>query len=101
MSLPLILEYSDIGFITGTLKNQWVLLAITLLSAYIMNAEIPLFSLKIKKFNFKDNAMQIIFLLISLLLLFVFQFLGVALVIVFYVLLSVVMNALTKTSSNS
>jgi CDP-diacylglycerol--serine O-phosphatidyltransferase len=30
------------------LTNQWVLLIITLFSAYILNAEIPLFSLKIK-----------------------------------------------------
>jgi CDP-diacylglycerol--serine O-phosphatidyltransferase len=68
---------------------------VTIVSAFILNAEIPLFALKIKKFNFKDNVLQIVFLLISLLLLLVFKFLGVALIIVFYVMLSVIMNLIT------
>jgi CDP-diacylglycerol--serine O-phosphatidyltransferase len=96
MSLPLILSANGSGFLHEVLSNQWILLTITLLSAFIMNAEIPLFALKIKKLNFKDNALQIGFLLISLLLLFFFQFLGFALVIVFYVLLSVAMNTFQK-----
>ncbi len=73
-----------------------ILLIITLLSTYIMNAEIPLFSLKIKKISFAGNQLQIIFLLISTLLLVFFQFLGVALVIIFYVLLSVLRNKYKK-----
>lgn len=96
LSLPLILHYTELEFIYQMLTNQWALLAITVLSAFILNAEIPLFSLKIKKFNFKDNALQMFFLLVSLLLLFFFKYLGIALVIVFYVLLSVVTNAFQK-----
>jgi CDP-diacylglycerol---serine O-phosphatidyltransferase len=86
MSLPLI----------GYQFLNWHLILFTLLSAYLMNAEMPLFSLKIKKLSFAGNELQIIFLLISLLLLVFFQFLGVALVIVFYVLLSVVRNKFVK-----
>jgi CDP-diacylglycerol--serine O-phosphatidyltransferase len=96
LSLPLVLAYSDVTFIGEILTNHWVLLAIALLSAYILNAEIPLFSLKIKKFNFKDNALQIVFLVLSLLLLFFFQYLGIPLLIIFYVLLSVVNNIWMK-----
>ena len=96
LSLPLILSTFESGIVYDLLRNQWVLLVITAVSAYILNAEIPLFSLKIKKFNFTDNALQIGFLLSSLLLLFWFQFLGIALVIVFYVLLSVGMNIFQK-----
>jgi CDP-diacylglycerol--serine O-phosphatidyltransferase len=95
LSLPLIVKYSDSLIALELLTNNWFLLVITLLSAYILNAEIPLFALKIKKFNFKDNALQILFLLISILLLVLFQFSGVAMVIVFYVVLSVVMNLIT------
>ena len=95
LSLPLIIKHSDSLMALELLTNNWVLLVITLLSAYILNAEIPLFALKIKKFNFKDNALQIIFVLISLVLLVLFQFSGVALVIVFYVLLSVIMNLIS------
>ncbi|MFE3869487.1 CDP-alcohol phosphatidyltransferase family protein [Flavobacterium sp. LS2P90] len=92
LSLPLVLKYSDSLFTLEILTNQFVLLAITVLSAYILNAEIPLFSLKLKKFNFKDNALQIVFLTLSVLLLVFFQYLGIPLLIILYVLLSVVNN---------
>lgn len=92
MSLPLIgLEkYYEFNYIHA------ILIIITLISAYVMNAEIPLFSLKIKKLSFAGNELQIIFLLISLLLLIFFQFLGMALVIIFYVILSVLINKFKK-----
>jgi CDP-diacylglycerol---serine O-phosphatidyltransferase len=95
LSLPLILKNTDSLILLELLTNCWVLIIVTLVSAFILNAEIPLFALKIKKFNFKDNALQIVFLLISLLLLLVFKFSGVALIIVFYVMLSVIMNLIT------
>nr|WP_315155847.1 CDP-alcohol phosphatidyltransferase family protein [uncultured Flavobacterium sp.] len=98
LSLPLVLEnYSRESLIViEILTEKWVLLLISLFSAYILNAEIPLFSLKIKKFNFKDNVLQIIFLAVSVLLLFFLQYLGVTLVIIFYVLLSVINNKFQK-----
>jgi CDP-diacylglycerol--serine O-phosphatidyltransferase len=93
LSLPLVLRYSDAIIILEIFTNPWILLGIVLLSAYILNAEIPLFSLKIKKFTFKDNVLQIGFLVLSFLLLFFFQYLGIPLVIISYVLLSLVNNA--------
>jgi CDP-diacylglycerol--serine O-phosphatidyltransferase len=62
----------------------------------MLNAEIPLFSLKIKQMGVKKNALQFSFLVASVLLLAFFQYLGIPLVIVLYVLLSVANNALTK-----
>jgi len=67
LSLPLVLKYSDSLVMLEVLTNQWVLMAIILFSAYILNAEIPLFSLKVKKFSFKHNALQIVFLSFSFL----------------------------------
>jgi CDP-diacylglycerol--serine O-phosphatidyltransferase len=99
LSLPLILKNTDSLILLELLTNSWVLLFVTLVSAFILNAEIPLFALKIKKFNFKDNALQIVFLLISLLLLAVFKFSGVALIIVFYVMLSMIINRIKINKS--
>ena len=96
MSLPLVLRYTNSLFIIGILTNQLVLLVITLFSAVIMNAEIPLFSLKVKKFNASENSVQIIFLLISASLLFIFRFLGIPLLIITYVLMSIIKNKLQK-----
>lgn len=93
LSLPLVLRYSDSMLVLELLTNPWVLVVIALLSVYLLNAEIPLFSLKIKTFSVQKNALQIGFLVASLLLLVFFQYAGIPLVIVFYVLLSVANNS--------
>jgi CDP-diacylglycerol--serine O-phosphatidyltransferase len=96
LSLPLVVHSSSSLLTMEILTNQWVLLSIVIGSAYILNAEIPLFSLKLKKFTLKDNLLQIVFLLFSFLLVLFFQFAGIPLLILFYVLLSVVNNQWVK-----
>lgn len=96
LSLPLVIEFSDSLMIFEILTNHWVLLGIALCSAYVLNAEIPLFALKIKKFNLKDNALQIVFLLISLVMLIFLHYIAIPLIIILYVLLSVVNNKFLK-----
>lgn len=96
LSLPLVLRDLNSFFVLELLTNPFVLIGITLLSVYMLNAEIPLFSLKIKQMSLKKNALQFSFLLSSLVLLVVFQYAGIPLVIVLYVLLSVANNAFSK-----
>lgn len=93
MSLPLIIGecQHDVLFF-----NTWVLIGITVISAYVMNAEIPLFSLKIKNFSFAKYKLQIGFLAASIIMIATLQFLAIPLIIVMYVLLSVLNNILTK-----
>ena len=93
MSLPVILSHNDgDSFIFESLSNPFVLVGITLLSAFMLNAEIPLFSLKIKYFNWETNKIQFIFLVVSIILLFLFQYTAIPLVILFYVALSAISN---------
>lgn len=89
LSLPLVIQHTEFAFVIEALTNVWVLLGISVLSAYILNAELPLFSLKIKNFSFAKYKLQIFFLVLSVVLLAVFKFLGVPLIILSYVLLSV------------
>jgi CDP-diacylglycerol--serine O-phosphatidyltransferase len=96
LSLPLVLRNLDSFFVLELLTNPFVLIGITLLSVYMLNAEIPLFSLKIKQMSLKKNALQIGFLISSVVLIVSFQYAGIPLVIVFYVLLSVANNAILK-----
>ena len=91
-SLPLVTN----SFVDPIIHNIGVLLAITAVSAYVMNAEIPLFSLKIKNFSFQKYKLQIGFLVASLIMIATLQFLAVPLIILTYVLLSVVNNILSK-----
>ena len=96
LSLPLVLRNLDSFFVLELLTNPFVLIGITLLSVYMLNAEIPLFSLKIKQMSMKKNALQIGFLLSSVVLIASFQYAGIPLVIVLYVLLSVITNVLAS-----
>lgn len=96
LSLPLVLRNVDSFFVWELLTTPFVLVGITLLSVYILNAEIPLFSLKIKNISWKGNALQIGFLINSLVLITSFQYAGVPLIIVLYVLISVITNALVS-----
>jgi CDP-diacylglycerol---serine O-phosphatidyltransferase len=96
MSLPLVLSNSNSLIILEILINKWILLAITLISAYVMNAEIPLFSLKTKNFSFQKNALQIFFIAMCIIFLLVFRYLGIPIIIIFYVLLSIINNKFAK-----
>ena len=92
MSLPMIrFSYED-QWAGMLVKNPFILLAITIISAYILNAEIPLFSLKIKEFTWAKYKMQILFLIGSLLSFFILGFVAIPLIIISYVLVSVISN---------
>ena len=92
MSIPMIQYANDFEMLTAILYNPYVLLFITILSSYILNAEIPLFSLKIKEFTWAKYKMQILFLIGSLLSFFVLGFVAIPLIIISYVLVSVIAN---------
>lgn len=78
------------------LFHPYVLSILSIILSISLIAEIPLFSLKFKHFKWKENEIRFIFLALSLLLLIVFQFLGVMLIIILYVIMSLVNNFLKK-----
>ncbi|TRZ42823.1 CDP-alcohol phosphatidyltransferase family protein [Robertkochia solimangrovi] len=96
LSLPLILKYhNNVTFDTLILSN-WFLVVITLLSAYMLNARVRLFSLKFKGGKLRDNIIKYTFLLLSLILLIVMQFMAIPVIIVLYVVFSVIENSKGK-----
>lgn len=100
MSLPVILNQTGgEGMVFELLSNPFILVGISLLSAYLLNAEIPLFSLKVKYFNWKNNKIQFIFLIVSVLLLSFFQYFAIPVIILFYVILSVINNMTAKQAN--
>ncbi len=96
VSLPLILYYADNSFFQELLQNFYVLLGITILGCYMMNAEIPLFSLKFKDYGWKGNETKYIFLLGTVTMLLTLQTVAIPLTIFYYVLLSVIENKIKK-----
>jgi len=90
ISLPLILEYQNSDAMNAIILNTWVLLAITILSCYMLNSSVKLFALKFKTYGFKGNAIRYTFILLSLVFLIVFQFAAIPLIILTYIILSLV-----------
>lgn len=96
LSLPLIVSTTSSEAIITFLSNPYVLVLISVLSAYIMNAELPLFSLKINPKNLGAYKLQLGFVIVSLLLLIALHYLAIPLIILLYILLSIVKNITTK-----
>lgn len=101
MSLPLILFYSDNMFFIKLLQNIYVLLVITIFGSYLMNAEIPLFSLKFKQYGWKGNEIKYVFLLLTIVMLVLLKTVAIPLTIILYILLSVLDNKINKKGVNN
>ncbi len=99
LSLPLILNYSDNQFFIDLIHNKYILIVITIIGSYLLNAEIPLFSLKFKNYSWSKNTVKYIFLISSIVLLILLQTVAIPLIIIFYVLISVVENILQKNKA--
>lgn len=89
LSLPLILEYQYSEMIENVILNIWVLLGLTIVSCILLNAEIPLFALKFKTWDFKSNAVRYVFLILCIALLITLKFLAIPIIILLYILLSI------------
>lgn len=92
LSLPLILEYQSSEMAEALILNSWVLIGITVLGCILMNAEIPLFALKFKTWDFKTNSIRYIFIALCLLLLISLKFLAIPIIILLYIVLSIFNN---------
>lgn len=96
MSIPMIKYNADIDWLIEALGNPFVLVFISFLSAYLLNAEIPLFSLKVKSFSWEKYKMQLVFLILSLILIVMLEFIAIPIIILLYVILSVINNTMLK-----
>ncbi|QLG46373.1 CDP-alcohol phosphatidyltransferase family protein [Costertonia aggregata] len=100
LSLPLILLYHNNNFLNGVILNQWFLVGLTILSAFLLNSKIELFALKFSNWSFKDNALRYIFIILCIVLLATLKFLAVPAIIAFYVLSSMIGNTGKKNKRN-
>lgn len=98
LSIPMIMARTEFDFLIDLFSNPYVLVVISIFSAFIMNAELPLFSLKTKNKNLSDNKVTFLFLGICALLLLFFQFEAIPVIIIFYILLSVILNKTKKSA---
>lgn len=88
LSLPLIMEFQNSDMMNSIILNKWFLIALTIISAILMNARIHLLALKFKTFGFKENASRYILLILALVFLVIFQFAAIPLIIITYIIIS-------------
>jgi CDP-diacylglycerol---serine O-phosphatidyltransferase len=100
-SIPLINHYQPVvlGFqVTAITGHLFFLIGLSLLMSYLLIAELPLFALKFKNFGWTDNKIRYSFLIISVLLLILFQFIAIPFIIFLYIVLSIISNLTNKTT---
>ncbi|MBQ4822819.1 CDP-alcohol phosphatidyltransferase family protein [Aquimarina sp. MMG016] len=88
ISIPLILKFQQEVWILEIILNKWFLISLTLLSCYLLNAEVPLFALKFKTWGFKDNIVRYTFLILTLILIVLLKFIAIPCIILLYILIS-------------
>ncbi|MGB7843734.1 MAG: CDP-alcohol phosphatidyltransferase family protein [Salinimicrobium sp.] len=96
ISLPLILTFQPNPDFLTVILNPWFLLALTLFSSFMLNAELPLFALKFSTWSFADNKLRYLFIIYCLLLLVFMHFAAIPVIIISYVLLSLLANRRVK-----
>jgi CDP-diacylglycerol--serine O-phosphatidyltransferase len=82
-SLPLLS-----GSVGSWLYTPVTLVVITVVFSLLLVSRIEIFALKFKNFSWQDNKLRFTFLILSVLLLIVFQQVAIPLIIILYVLLS-------------
>lgn len=85
LSMPLILHFQFSITVSNLFSNIWFLIAVTLVSCYLLNSSIKLFALKFKTWAFQPNAMRYIFLMLCIVLLLVLKFIAIPIIILLYI----------------
>ena len=88
ISLPLIFHYQYSPFLERVIFNHWFLIALTIVSSLLLNAEIKLFSLKFKSWNFNANQVRYIFLALSIAAIIAIKFIAIPFIIIIYIIVS-------------
>jgi len=90
LSIPLILLYQNNAFLNEIILNEWFLIVLTLVSTYLLNAKIELFSFKFSNASFKENGIKYVFLILSVVMLITLKYLAIPLIILIYILASII-----------
>jgi CDP-diacylglycerol---serine O-phosphatidyltransferase len=97
ISLPFIIEANLLG-LAEVLKNPFTLVGLASISAWIMIAEIPLLSLKIKPSEISKSKPQLLLLAGALLFILTLRIAAAPVIIAWYVLLSLIYPPDKKTT---
>lgn len=90
--LPLLQTNTEIDFINAMIGNTYFLTGVLFFFCYLMNATVPLFSLKFKNYGVRENLFKYVFIVVSVILLGLMKYSSVSVIIILYILLSLLKN---------
>jgi len=96
VSLPLVSSYGNHEWAMHLVKNHYFLIVVVLLGSYLMNSNLALFSLKFSNYQFKENAVKYIFIVLTIILLAVLKVTAIPFLIILYILVSTANNLVAK-----
>lgn len=82
--------YYDYFGMKGFLQNTWLLYGLVAVLSVLLNSEIPMFGMKIKRFDLKSNLFNIAFLVLFIVLFYFLHALALSIIILVYILASVI-----------
>ena len=82
--------YHDLFGLKEMIENKWFLYGLTALLSWLLVSELPMFGMKIKRFDLKSNQANLAFLGLFVLLIFLLNELALSAIIVCYIVLSVI-----------
>ena len=92
LSFWLIHAYNPDHFLAQWLSNPWVLMVLSVVCSYMLVMDVRLLALKFKNFSVADNLFRYILIGSAILLLVLFQYVGIPFIILLYLVLSVIDN---------
>tara|TARA_Y100001935_G_scaffold243271_1_gene234506 strand:+ start:238 stop:891 length:654 start_codon:yes stop_codon:yes gene_type:complete len=84
--------FCDYSFLTSLSSNSYFLLGLTFVSCFLLIAEFPLHSLKLKSLKLRDNKPQFILMIVAIVMIAIFKVVAVPIVLLFYIVLSIVIK---------
>ncbi len=89
-SFPMIYnqESPDMTWLSHLIVNSWFLFGFSIVFSILLVSEIPMFSLKFKRYSWKGNQVRYVFVVLSLVLLILYYFKAVPIIILLYLLIS-------------
>lgn len=88
-SFPLIIEFHpNSQFVIDIILNTWFLIFIVVFLSFLLVSNIPFISLKFTDLSWKNNSIRFMLIVLSIILVVLFQFIAIPLILILYILLS-------------
>jgi CDP-diacylglycerol--serine O-phosphatidyltransferase len=88
----LMLNWQTSSTVFKLIFNPYTALGISFVFSVLLVSEIPLFALKFKNFGWNDNKIRYLFLLLSLVMLILFQLIALPFIVILYIVISILNN---------